>query len=441
MAEVNNDDTFEGGVQQLVTSVQKEVRNKLKAYMSSREKLVKDMVQMIEDMDFEMQSIPAFAIDFEKARISGNAISGGTIKKFTSTGIEDRADNVQLTILDNIVVVEDKLVTRSLSVTEDVVIQGNVTIHGDMPLDAAITDKLVRKIGKSVQLQVNDNLKTQIENISGDNIVGGLHKEFRSTGIQDLGSKTQLTVMDDFVVVENNLLTQEITVKKNAVIDGDLEIKGKFIVDPAFSNDIVKRAAAEVGSNTLIQAESLADKIADGIQGSNLDVESISIKGKKLVNADGSLAKWIRDTRITKLGLLSGLNVSGEAYIYDTFYVGNNRVGVNTTEPAAALAVWDENVEILIGKHSKNTGYIGSLRAQEVILGAHNKTNIVLGTGGQTLINDLIADKTRFFSASKCPDFEGEPGSVCFNTKPVSRGPFGWICLGGAAWGIMGLIE
>ena len=46
MAKVNDDDTFDSGVQQLVTSVQKEVRNKLKAYMSSREKLINDIVQL-----------------------------------------------------------------------------------------------------------------------------------------------------------------------------------------------------------------------------------------------------------------------------------------------------------------------------------------------------------------------------------------------------------
>lgn len=419
---INND--FSAVVNQLLTSLKAEVMVEIK--------------DLMEEFNFPKNSIPFSAINLDKALIPGDVIAGGSIRKFASTGIEDLAKGTKLTILDNMVVIENKLVAQQLSVKGNVEIDGNVTILGDTGFDKQTTNRIVHSVGKKVYASVSADLARELENISGDHVKGGTITKFSSAGIEDLAKSTQLTIMDKMVVVESKLATQTLFVKKDAVIDGDLTVKGDLLLDTQFSDHLIKRTTEQVTNALKTDAAGI---VLGQIKDTEFDVKNILVRGRALIDGEAGLAPFIRLSRLTQVGNLKDLQVAGEAQLCGSFYAGNKRVGINTLEPAAALAVWDEEVEMLIGKHSKDTGYIGSLRAQEVIIGAHNKTNIVLGTGGQVLVKDLIADKTRFYSSEKVPNFESESGAVCFNTKPDVGKPFGWMCLGGARWGIMGLVE
>jgi len=409
---------------------------------SLKAEAMEDIKTLVQEFNFPDGSIPFPAINLEKAMLSGDQVRGGTIKKFGSTGIEDLASDTKLTILDGAVVVENRLVASQLTVKGNVEIEGNVTILGDTGFDSQTTAKIVHSIGKQVYAHLNTDITNALENISGDHVKGGTITKFSSTGIEDLATETQLTIMDNAVVIESKFAAQSLFVKENAVIDGDLTVKGDLLLDTKVSDRLIRRASEQVIENFGDVGAGITEEVVNKIHGSELDVKNILVNGRPFFEGkdNNSIAPFIKLSRLTQVGNLKELVVTGEAQLCSSFYAGNKRVGINTLEPAAALAVWDEEVELLIGKHSKATGYIGSLRNQEVILGAHNKTNIVLGAGGQTLIDDLIADKTRFFSGDKAPNFESETGSVCFNTKPALGKPFGWICLGGASWGIMGLV-
>ena len=397
--------------------------------------------QQIKTLDFPNHSIPSLAVDLSTSRISGDNVSGGTIKKFNSTGIEDLAKKTKLTIMDNMVVVENKLFAKQLEIKGNVVIDGNLQIHGDMPLDNIIINKIVDKMATRVHSQLDAEIKRKLENISGDNITGGIITNFSSTGMEDRAEETQLTILDGMVVIENNLVTQSLSVKGDTIIDGNLTILGKMPLDTNTRKNLISETATQVHEQISEDLKtSLVDVIIEKIKDTDFDVKNILIRGRPLIDGESDLAPFIRGTRITRVGNLKELQVAGEAQLCGSFYAGNKRVGINTTQPAAALSVWDEEVEIVIGKHSANRSYLGTLRLQEVVLGAHNKQNIVLSTNGVTAIKTLVADGTKFSSADKAPNYQSEMGSVCFNTKPALGEPYGWICLGGARWGVMGTI-
>jgi citrate lyase gamma subunit len=74
-------------------------------------------------MEFPANSIAASAINFENYQISGDYIKSGIISNFASSGIDDKATQCQLTILDNAVVVEQPIITTGIKV------QGNVQVN------------------------------------------------------------------------------------------------------------------------------------------------------------------------------------------------------------------------------------------------------------------------------------------------------------------------
>ena len=75
--------------------------------------------------------------------------------------------------------------------------------------------------------------------ITGDQVVGGVIRQFASTGIDDRSTMCQVTVMDQGTVFENTLYAPRIEIKGGAKIDGDLEIQGR-IVDNAAYQQLVK---------------------------------------------------------------------------------------------------------------------------------------------------------------------------------------------------------
>ncbi len=278
--------------------------------------------------------------------------------------------------------------------------------------------------------------------LSGSQITGGTIEKFSSGGIQDLADQTQLTVLNDMVVVEENIVTKNITIQGDAIIDGDIILNGDLPISEEVLADLTEQTAkaAQEAIETEIQS-TLAKRIMLQIKQNGFDVANILVNGRKLIDGEGVLAPWIRDTRITQTGPLKELQVDGETYLAGNMYVSHNRVGINTTEPASALAVWDEETEVIIGKRKSQTGYIGTTRSQELVLGANQHENIVMATNGQAMIKDLVADQTHFHSVTGEPDFAGQTGAIAFNVTPKVGNPWGWMCLGGERWGVLGILE
>jgi hypothetical protein len=277
--------------------------------------------------------------------------------------------------------------------------------------------------------------------ISGDNVQGGIIRNFGSTGIDDKAENCQLTIMDEVTVVENNLLTQDLTVKGTVTVEGDLNVTGAVTKTSALYVSLVADAAESVKTNldsTLFNT--YADTVFNRIRDVGLDLTKITLNQNPIMDESG-LANSIRNSNLEKVGLLKELQVAGESYLSGTLYSTRNRVGVNTIEPARALSIWDQDIEIGFGKQSNNTAVIETPRVQNLVLSSNGKNNLVLDSNGGTTVNTLTIGHIAI-STSPVPPTNSQPkGCIVFNANPTLGGPMGWVSLGDARWANFGIID
>ena len=277
--------------------------------------------------------------------------------------------------------------------------------------------------------------------LSGDHIVGGIIKNFGSTGIDDKSTACQLTILDDVTVVENNLLTRDLTVKGTTTIEGDLIVSGTVPESSPMFKNIVESAANNLraGFNQEL-FHSFSNSVFTQIKAQGLDLNKITLNGIEVLSG-GNLAPTITFSSLQRVGQLSELQVRGESLFADTMYVNNKRVGINTLEPTQALSVWDQEVEIGFGKHANNVGVIGTSRNHSLILSSNAKNNLVLTPDGAVTVTKLNIGNVTLTSASSPPSNDQPQGTIVFNSNPTLGGPLGWVSLGNASWANFGIID
>ena len=180
--------------------------------------------------------------------------------------------------------------------------------------------------------------------------------------------------------------------------------------------------------------------IFDRIKQDGLDLERITLNGQEIARSN-SLGSAIVNSNLQTLGELRELRVGGESLLAQTLYVTPRRVGINTIEPSAALSVWDDEIEIVAKKKSRDVGMLGTTRQQKLVLTSNGKDNIVLSDDGSTQIDHLRIGSMQFTTSSVPPNFVSERCHIVWNTNPNPGGPMGWICLGGANWANFGIID
>ena len=277
--------------------------------------------------------------------------------------------------------------------------------------------------------------------ITGDNIRGGIIQKFGSTGIDDQATACQVTIMDDVTVVENNLLTRDLTVKGTTTIEGDLNVTGTLPENSPLFQNVVAAVSNNVRTSLdQVVFQSYADMVLDDIKTNGLDLNKIKVNGQEVVNGN-NLGNFITFSNLQRVGELQELQVAGESFLSGTLYTSTRRVGINTIEPIQALSVWDQEIEIGVGKHATNTGIIGTPRPHSLIVSTNGKNNLVLTPDGAVAVNQLnIGDIT--LTSSKMPPSNNMPiGSIVFNASPSIGGPLGWISLGDARWANFGFID
>jgi hypothetical protein len=286
-----------------------------------------------------------------------------------------------------------------------------------------------------------DALKLANLKISGDNLVGGIIQNFSSTGIDDRATQVCLTLLDDTTVIENRLLTKDLTVDGHLEINGNLEINGSISDDSEFVRTIISKTT----HNTLSSLndsffDTYSNSVFDRIKSEGLDLTRITLNGSEILQAD-RLGQSIVSSNLQSLGELKELTVKGESLLAQTLYVTPKRVGINTIEPSAALAVWDDEIEIVAKKKSNNVGIFGTSRQQKLILTSNNKDNIILSDDGSAQIDELKVGPMKFTASNAPPNYVSERCHVVWNTNPNPGGPIGWICLGGTNWANFGIID
>ena len=149
----------------------------------------------------------------------------------------------------------------------------------------------------------------------------------------------------------------------------------------------------------------------------------------------------ILNSRLQTVGQLKDLQTQGETLLSETLYTSNRRVGVNTMDPTTALSIWDEEIEIGIGKQSSNTAQLGTPREQSLVLSSNKQKNITLTADGTAVIPKLQIGNMAFSSAATPPSYNAPKGTVVFNENPSLGGPLGWVSLGDARWANFGIID
>lgn len=277
--------------------------------------------------------------------------------------------------------------------------------------------------------------------LSGDQIDGGIINNFSSTGIDDKASQCQVTILDTHVVIEQPILTTGIDVKGPASIDGTLTLNGVIAKDSKGYKDLIDSSVSAVKESlneSLFQG--FTDLVVEKLKQEGIDADSVRVNGRAVVS-EGELAPTVVKSNLRRLGELTELQVRGETLLDNTVFVAGKRMGINTLEPAGALAVWDEEVELVVRKKSSNTGYIGSTRDVTFILGSNNKENISLDPDGSVTINDLRLGALPISTASVEPNWAGRAGEIVFNDSPAIGKPIGWVCLEGHRWANFGTIQ
>jgi hypothetical protein len=277
--------------------------------------------------------------------------------------------------------------------------------------------------------------------LTGDQIQGGIITNFGSTGIEDLSTKVQMTLMDQATAFEGPVWAPSVKVKGDVSLDGRLIINGEVAADAQGFIKLVEQTSQAV--KTLLTDDlflGFSDIIFKKMQTDGIDLDKITQDGKEVIKGN-QLGYHIIDTNIRRLGVVNDLQTSGENLLSDTLYVTKGRIGVNTIDPGAALAVWDQEVEVTVSKQSQDTGYVGTPRSQRLILGSNNKQNIILETDGSVEIENLRVGNVPMSSASVIPNYPSITGTIVWNESPQPGGPVGWICLGATRWAKFGTIE
>jgi len=358
-------------------------------------------------------------------------VESKVVDSINPASIERRIDSLSGIITNNL-----ELEARA-SVTE-LVNQQVKNLNFNELLSTTISAELNDRI-KEVKFPDNSipvsSIKTSDLKLTGDHIVGGIIKNFGSTGIDDRASSCIVTILDQAVVVENNLVTLDLTVQ------GNLDVKGTVSETSDFYKQLTSSVTNSVqsGLNDVLFA-SFSDIIFNKIKDDGLDLNKITINGDEVISGT-SLGYNITDSNLQRVGFLKELQVQGESLLAETVYVGNKRMGINTLEPSAALAVWDEEVEVTVSKEQTNFARLGTPRNQKLVLGSNRNNNVILHEDGKAQIDALQVGSALITSAGTPPSYASQRGHIVFNTNPNPGGPLGWVCLGAANWANFGIID
>ena len=350
-------------------------------------------------------------------------------KKILLSRIMQNTDSFVATTLD-----------RALSETRQTIYQRATEIINDkistVDLSATLRQAInnILSDSKFVALWPKNSVPSDVidftnSKISANALKGGVAQNFASTGIVDLASTTQVTILNGAVALRGNLQ-----------VDGDFLLNGSIDPNSVFYRQLARNlkatAAEQVGPIVKTEVDAclsgaINDKFTDGISASVVKFNDAPIVQM------GKLNPHIIESNIQKLGRLAELTVAGSTNLNDTVRVLKNRVGINTAEPETALDIWDQEVQIIAGKREADTGYIGLGRPGTLKLGVNKNNSITILPDNSVEITNLRIGKFEKISmtvSSAIPVTAGTPGDIIFNNNPKSNGIFAWICLEGTRW-------
>jgi hypothetical protein len=352
--------------------------------------------------------------------------------------INNNVNSIVKSLVDQITTqVQSKAMSAIEKKIEEVIAAIDFTALFQATILSAIQEKILVFPEASIPASAID---TADLHITGDQVSGGIITHFGSTGIDDKSTTCQVTVMDEVTVVENNLLTKDLTVKGTTTIEGNLNVTGAMVESSPMFTQFVLAATNNVRTSLDRSLfDTYAATVFNKIKTDGLDLTKITLNGQTIVDS-GMLSNTITISNLQKVGVLNELQVSGESLFGETLYVTKNRIGVNTIEPNQTLSLWDQEVEFGISKQSKDTAILGMPRNQTLIISSNGKNNLRVLSDG-SISADIIRIGTITLTSGSTPSNDQPIGTIVFNANPTLGGPLGWISLGQARWGNFGMID
>lgn len=246
--------------------------------------------------------------------------------------------------------------------------------------------------------------KIPLRSLSGDHINGGKVHNFSSSGISDQASKTQITVKDDSVHI-NNLKIDHVddftvlgTLKANVLEVKEIKADIKFENDKpiTFSGDNIEGKGILWAGRGHTKQFIFASNPDRFFSSEDLDFskgKGITVNGIRLFN-DTELGPTITKSNLQQVGRLNGLIVDGSVSIgqYIIFNNETNRLGIGIEEPNGAVSIAEDGIEVIIGTKDFSKGYIGTYASTAFEIVTDNTARISIGpNGGITLGNPNTA--------------------------------------------------
>lgn len=299
-----------------------------------------------------------------------------------------------------------------------------------------LLDKHVKEVVASYTHQLTKHVRARVDDI----IEGVIKNTVKDLEFPDASINPSAINWSDFQLSINQ-------------VQGAKEL-AEATVKKATETDHLEVDVAEVGTLILKRGinkdtagfKDIVDAVADSLPPVNIPIIDYSLIPMPEVPDYTGQFKDIKEelNKTVKLrGNLPELEVSGEALLSDVLYTtpGNKRVGINTMDPSDALTVWDQEAEIVIGKHKTQEGYIGTRRRQDINIGANNKVGITVRSDGSVAINKLQLMGRVFETSDSIPGEARKKGDITLNSNPTLGGSVGWVCLDGLKWASFGKIE
>lgn len=124
------------------------------------------------------------------------------------------------------------------------------------------------------------------------------------------------------------------------------------------------------------------------------DVDLSAGKAFKIDNvpviSQTALGTQVTKSNLKEVGTLKNLNVTGDVTLseFATFNSGLGRLGLGTDEPNAALAIVDNDVEIVVGSLVPGTATFGTYTNHSISIATDNTPRIVIKNTGEVVVGD-----------------------------------------------------
>lgn len=165
------------------------------------QKIQKEINTTFTTMQLPESSIDPSAINWKQGSLNGSLINGGMIRNFASTGIDDKSNSVQLTILDDHVVVENQFTAMNITAA-DTLTAKNLILTGTLEIGTDIVDhgpfsQLIQQHATMMTEQALMPYQSLL--INGEAAIkdNTLHPSVMNSNLRKLGNLSELSVLGD----------------------------------------------------------------------------------------------------------------------------------------------------------------------------------------------------------------------------------------------------